>query len=221
MSIISVTFVPEGIAMSADSRLTASKDCGNGRIEIYTLTDNAQKLFLIQNKRVGISWCGNAFIQNKTIADFLRIFEIEEIGNDDNVISIVEKLHNYLKKFPDGNRSSFYVCGFSDDAPYVYVLGSDFCERKNIFANGQIKYNSCWNGDYEAIDRLIIGKKETEIDYNRMPLKDAIDFSEFLVELVIKYQRFEAKVSTCGGSIDVLVVTKDYAKFIKHKILNP
>jgi hypothetical protein len=54
-----------------------------------------------------------------------------------------------------------------------------------------------------------------------MPLKDAIDYSEFLVELVIKYQRFEDRVATCGGSIDSLVITKDYARVVKHKIFNP
>jgi hypothetical protein len=36
-----------------------------------------------------------------------------------------------------------------------------------------------------------------------------------------KYQRFRNGIATCGGPIDLLVITKDYTKFVKHKILNP
>ncbi len=111
---------------------------------------------------------------------------------------------------------------FIQDNPYIYVVGVGnkkcFLERKNIL-NGNIN-NSIWfNGDYEAIEKLINGSNPTQIDYNIMPLKDALDLAEFLANTVITYQRFEAKLATCGGPIDLLVITKDYAKFIRHKVL--
>ena len=51
-----------------------------------------------------------------------------------------------------------------------------------------------------------------------MPLKDGIDLSEFMVDLTIKYQRFSDGIQTCGGPIDVLVLTKDTAFWYKHKL---
>lgn len=35
------------------------------------------------------------------------------------------------------------------------------------------------------------------------------------------YTRHGKGIATCGGPIDILVITKDYTKFIRHKILNP
>jgi len=46
-----------------------------------------------------------------------------------------------------------------------------------------------------------------------MPLKDAADFAEFIVDFTNKYQRFDDRIPTCGGPIDLLVITKDYKKF--------
>lgn len=54
-----------------------------------------------------------------------------------------------------------------------------------------------------------------------MPLKEAIDFAEFLVDTTIKYERFCDDIQTCGGDIDILVITKDEAFWKQHKIFNP
>ena len=42
-----------------------------------------------------------------------------------------------------------------------------------------------------------------QTNFKIMPLKDAVDFADFLIETTIKYQRFEMKPKTCGGDIDV------------------
>lgn len=54
-----------------------------------------------------------------------------------------------------------------------------------------------------------------------MPLKDAADFAEFITETTINFLGFEDGISTCGGAVDILVITKDYTQFLKHKILKP
>ena len=58
MSIISTVYIPEGIAMAADSRLTGTTRYPDGRIESYTLSDNSQKIFLLKDKNIGISNMG-------------------------------------------------------------------------------------------------------------------------------------------------------------------
>ncbi len=67
MTIISVVCVPEGIAMTADSRLIGFVTRDNGVVYRFNFTDNAQKLLLIRSSTLGISFCGDAVIEGKTI----------------------------------------------------------------------------------------------------------------------------------------------------------
>ena len=54
-----------------------------------------------------------------------------------------------------------------------------------------------------------------------MQLKDGIDFAEFLIDVTCKVHRFQTGLGTCGGPIDILLLTKDYSKWIRHKVINP
>ncbi|MBU3176105.1 hypothetical protein KPL47_06950 [Clostridium estertheticum] len=221
MTIISTAYVPEGIAMVADSRLTGSRKYEDGSTDRYSLSDNSQKIFLLEKSRVGISFCGDAIIESKTIGDFIRLFEIEVVRDSIDITDIANKLKAYLfEKYPTYN-TLFHVCGYSSDQAFIYLVNKDAVTRCNVREDGIPTYGVNWNGEYEGIDKLINGNKKAEINFYLMPLKDAIDFVEFVADVVIKYQRFEDRVATCGGPIDILVITKDYAKFIKHKILNP
>ena len=52
MSIIATVYLPEGIAMATDSRLTGVTNYPNGNVDRHTLSDNSQKLFLIKNNSI-------------------------------------------------------------------------------------------------------------------------------------------------------------------------
>ncbi|MDR4986155.1 hypothetical protein RGU74_21315 [Bacillus cereus] len=216
MTIISAVFVPEGIAMAADSRLTNTIN-KERNVEYFTLTDNAQKLLTVRGETVGISFCGNAFLDGKTVADFIRLFDIKQINSTDTVRDIAEKLHVHLKSYTD-DISSFYIAGYDYDRPCAYAVSREICENLNEDPEGELLYGSVWNGDIERITPFI---QSIRANYELMPLKDAVDYAEFIVELNIKEQRFNDGISTCGGPIDLLVITKDYTKFLKHKILKP
>ncbi|PEN00110.1 hypothetical protein CN621_16795 [Bacillus wiedmannii] len=217
MTIISTVYVPEGIAMAADSRLTRTVTHGNGRVDRYPLTDNAQKLLTIKNSTVGISFCGDAFIDGITVSDFIRIFDINQVDADDTVEVIASKLHHKLQEHSE-SFVVFIICGYDNDEPFVYRVSRDLCERTNIEqSSGEMLSGATWDGEYEKISPFL---KTIGPDYWKMPLKDAIDYAEFIAELTIKQQRFSEGLSTCGGPIDLLVITKDYTKFLKHKILN-
>lgn len=207
--------MPEGIAMAADSRLTYQLE-RNGRIETFPITDNAQKLVLLRGESVGISFCGEAIIEGKTISDYLRIFDIEKVDIDDSVEAIAYKLHEYLGA--NLGIAAFFIAGFDNDEPYVYEVGVDVI-RKNINDDNTL-YNGCaWHGEQDAINRLILSEPITPFAFDLMPLKDAVDMAEFLIKLTIDFNRFADVLPTCGGEIDLLVITKDYTKFIKHKLL--
>lgn len=214
MSIICMTYVPDGIVMSADSRLTTARKVENESV-VFTLTDNAQKVILLNKIKVGILFCGSAFIENRSIFDYLRMFEIRELGKKDTITSVAEKLYNAVMGIED---VTFLVGGYSEDIPYVYEVCNGRLNRLNADRDCNTEYGSCWNGKQEAINKLIRSEPATVVNFDSMPLKDAIDFSEFLVDVTIKYERFNFDIQTCGGDIDTLVLTKDSAFWHKHKV---
>ena len=222
MSIMCAVYVPEGIIMATDSRLTVNavvkpSDGKPQSTTVFSISDNAQKIVLLSKVRVGISSCGLAVLDNKTISDYLRIFEIEEVKKSDTVTDVAKKLQAYAYKyFPQVN---FFVCGYDEDEPFVYIVNKEL-KRVNI-ENAKIRYASSWSGEQEAITKLLNSQPPTPINHGMMPLKDAIDFAEFLIDVTIKLQRFESRVKTCGGDIDILVLTKDDAFWRQHKVFKP
>ncbi|MCR5448489.1 MAG: hypothetical protein K6F23_03770 [Solobacterium sp.] len=220
MSVISCVFVPEGIAMAADSRITGArivKDKERIINEKFTISDNGQKLFLLKD-RIGISFTGNTMQNNQNIVDYLSDFSEKEITEDDNVDTVIEKLHQNLKAIDPNNTTIFFVGGYVGNEQRVYRVNA-----KEIYTwtSGKGKYGACWNGDIAHITNLINGKPKMEFDWNHMYLRDAIEFAEFIVDVNCKAQRFANGVATCGGPIDLLLITKDGARWIRHKILKP
>ena len=205
--------------MAADSRLTGTVNRPDGTKDRLTLSDNSQKLFLIKNNTIGISCCGDAKIAGKSVGDFIRTFEIDEVKEQDNIRDIVVKLVNYTKE-KHGNGVIYHVCGYYKDEQYVYNTKNDEIIRPNL-NNCEIVSGAAWDGETDTLVSLMGASNPMKIDWKFMQLKDGIDFAEFMVDLTIKSQRFSLGLATCGGAIDILVITKDYAKFIKHKILHP
>lgn len=222
MSIMCTVYVPEGIVMATDSRLTVNAVVrpNEGKPQsntMFSISDNAQKIMLLSKVKVGISSCGLAILDNKTISDYIRIFEIEEVRKNDSVTDVAKKLQAYAYKyFPQVN---FFVCGYDEDEPFVYIVNKEI--KRGNADNGKIRYASSWSGEQEAITKLLNSQPPTMINHAMMPLKDAIDFAEFLVDVTIKLQRFEPRVKTCGGDIDILVLTKDDAFWHRHKVFKP
>lgn len=272
MPIMCCVYIPEGIVLAADSRLTRTK-AGNMQ-EIpetentpktvlipqttYTVSDNTQKVMLIKKSNVGISFCGNAIIGGATVADFIRRFEIEKVSSEDTTEQIAHNLSDYY----NGNDTHFFVCGYDNDIPYVYDVYRKCVNRSNIAENlrdnsgvkdvaddGQeelsetgvpenvkkqqedamnttpveplITYGATWAGQMTAITKVVNNAPPLNADWGAMPLKEAIDFAEFLIDTTIKYERFSDNIQTCGGDIDILVITKDEAFWKQHKIFNP
>lgn len=216
MSIVTAVYIPEGIIIAGDSRLTGNKTFKDGEKTIkkeFTLSDNAQKVMLLSKVPVGIAACGNALIDGSTIADYIRKFEIDEIDNGDTVTNVAEKLCNCV----NGKGVEFLVCGYENDIPYVYDVINE-CKRINIDENQNIFYGASWSGQVQAITRLINSDPSMPINWRLMPLKDGVDFAEFLVSTTINYERFRDDIQTCGGPIDILIINKDEAFWHRHKI---
>jgi len=120
---------------------------------------------------------------------------------------------------------------------------------------GENETGLAWNGEPEAITRLYLGHgtgmpvvlKECGIEDKKineimskirelltvplvvppLPIQDAIDLAEFLVETTLKFSKFKPGPQTVGGPIDIAAITKHEGfKWVKRKhyfntILNP
>ena len=219
MSIIATVYLKEGIIMATDSRLTRTITKTDGTKERYPLTDYAQKLFTIKNSKIGISICVNAELDGKTYADFIRDFELNQIGENDSVTEIANKLKDYVQ----GKYRSdiiFHVCGYLNDKRHVYRIIND-----TIFVVLNENNEECccasWNGEPQVLANLFTGDNALIMDWKFMELKDGIDFAEFMIDATCKIHRFQKGLGTCGGPIDVLLIAKDYSKWIRHKVFNP
>lgn len=216
MSVIATVFIPEGIVMAADSRITGEMRYENGNVDKYTLSDNGQKIFLLKKRIVGISSCGDADVNGQTIADFIREFEILHIREDDSVKEIADKLRVFLHQKKKDANVMFYVCGYDGDDQKIYRINGESTQI-NV---DESKYAAAWNGDSDHLTSLIVGEPHMEFDWQHMYLKDGVELAEFMIDVNCKAQRFSVGVATCGGPIDILLITKDEARWIKHKILN-
>lgn len=265
-------YIPEGIVLAADSRLTSTKPRNISKIPgtettpekvlitqtTYTSSDNTQKVMLIKKSNVGISFCGNAIIDGATVADFIRRFEIEKVAPEDTTEQIAYALSDYY----NGNDTHFFVCGYDKDVPYVFDVYRKNVKRSNIadakqceseakevaddgqddlnetgvpenikkrledmaennLADPAVTYGAVWAGQRTAITKVVNNQPILNANWRTMPLREAIDFAEFLIDTTIKYERFCDDIQTCGGDIDILVITKDEAFWKQHKIYNP
>lgn len=275
MSVMCCVYVPEGIIMAADSRLTKTQSMAIPQTIIkdgkqiqnfipkettFTLTDNAQKVILIKKNKVGVSFCGNAIINGMTVADYIRKFEIDKINESDTTETTAQK----LSECNISDETIFFVCGFDNDIPYVFTVQGKNVSRVNIETQQTpqeqillnatqdpkeskpevgrpepvqqedptpvqqvfhflpiVQYGTLWGGKQTAITKLVNLQPRLIANYSTMTLKDAIDFAEFLVDLTIKYERFSDEIQTCGGEIDILVITKDDSFWKQHKVYSP
>jgi 20S proteasome alpha/beta subunit len=193
--------VPEGMVMAADSRATVTRDI-NGVKEIFIENDNTQKLFILNNK-YGLAYCGDAFIGGLPVGEFFDKLAKEQFIFDDTIKSCADKIYD------NATGINFILCGYEDGEYHAYARGDSKLER---FIE---KHNSCVIGQTNVFDMLF---REAPINYTKMPLKEAVDFAECVIDTVIKYERFTDGPQTCGGPVDILVITKNDIFFHKHKL---
>lgn len=117
-------------------------------------------------------------------------------------------------------------------------------ERIRSDKNGKPVYGATWHGQTDAILRLYKGydpqlrqiliekgidkriieelpkdlaKLEWPIIYDGMPLQDAIDLAEYLIKVVSGRFRFLPGPPTCGGDIDIAVITHKGFIWVRRK----
>jgi hypothetical protein len=132
------------------------------------------------------------------------------------------------------------LCGYSAGRPLaevweVQLSGPDSPAPRRV--QGENDFGPLWDGEYEALDRLIfgLGTKFNEVSAKHgmsaeraaeartklapelyellfleaMPIHDAVELARFLVQTTIGFVRFSVnRLKTVGGPIEVAAITK-------------
>jgi len=234
-SLITTIFIPEGIVMASDSR-----ECIfiNGVITSI-FSDTATKLFLSKKHKIGISSWGIGALNDISITNHIRNFIGKELTNDDDIITVTNKLFEYFKNISVSNENIyFHVAGYKKEnkvsVPYVYFLNikDNLIKRMNIDSDNKIDYGITCGGETDILYSIFKPVKITdekgnektikEVDpflWEAMTLQDAIDFSIYAIRTTIDTMRSQDGPQTVGGPIDVLLISPEEAKFIQNKEL--
>ena len=239
MSLIVTLYVPEGLVIAGDSRLTLNWTTKINEVEqrhSVSASDSNTKVFTIKNK-FGLGTFGAADIKGIPISGFINQFTEEKVTNDTTIDELPQLLLDFFGEQFGNPATNFYVIGYKIEngisTPHVYyvnVIGKNF-NRVN-FANGAIVNGANWGGETEVLVRILntvklkqddqwIDLPDTPIAWNFMTLQDAIDFAVYAVRTTIETMRFQQKEKTVGGPIDILVIKPNEVPFwIKRKELS-
>lgn len=239
MSLIVTTYVPEGIIIAGDSRLTINwhetdPETSNQNHYSITATDSNRKVFQIKDK-FGLATFGAADIKGIPIAGYITQFIEENIDDETQIDDIPGFLHDFFGEGLDYPQTSFYVAGYKLEnkvsVPYVYFISiaRKSTTRVNI-QNDNIIFNANWGGELEVMSRLMSTVKMkqddewTEVKAPEVPfyfftLQDAIDFSVYAVRTTIETFRFQQRLRTVGGPIDILAIFPRGTRWINRKEL--
>lgn len=232
MSLVVTVYVPSGIVMAADSRMTVvrseERQEGEQRTRIQqqlVLSDNAYKVVALESIGVGVSLYDAGVINNQPVDSHVHRFEEEAITPEDDVISASEKFLDYFRtNFPRVNVG-FHVAGYRQEGrasvPYVFVghtTREPGVRRVNVNDEGRLQYGILRSGDILVVNRLI---DQSHLPlFAAMPLQDAVDYAIHLIRTTIETLRFEPRFPSVGGPIDVLVVTPQGMRWVQRKELH-
>lgn len=233
MSLVVTVYVPSGIVMAADSRITGTRKEQRQQEQQtviveqqVVISDNAYKIIEFTKVPVGISAFGAGIIKEQTVDSHVRAFEEEAITERDTVLTVPQKMINYFQQHFPGVTVGFFISGFRQEkgvsVPYVYVVDTmkqPTPKRINADEQGKIRYGVLRGGDTSVIDRLVTPQHVPL--FAAMPLQDAIDYAIYLIRTTIDTLRFEPRFPTVGGDIDVLVITpQEKPHFVQKKELH-
>jgi len=204
-------------------------------------SDTTYKTFLAPNN-AGISTCGAASINGKPLTGYVEKFIHESINKDTAISEIPSLLLKHFRSFTPIPDIIFQVAGYSkDEAALNQKVYRIFVVAEHIEELDTSSQGAAWNGETEILSRIINsmwtqrkGKdqktgeefvlydelKAPPIPWNFFSLQDGIDFATYAINTTIETMRFQERLKTVGGPIDILIIKPDGAFWASHKTLH-
>lgn len=224
MSLIITVYVPEGIVLAGDSRLTLTwtdKTETHEQHNSITTSDSYTKIYSLANK-FGLGVFGEVYIDQVNICGSLNQFVEQNIDKHTTIDEIPERLIMFFGERFNYPTTHFYLVGYKMEdgisVPHTYSINlADKNYKRSNFDNEQLINGANWGGEIEVLSRILLNVKmqrgdewtelaDNPIPWNFMTLQDAVDFGVYAVKTTIDTMRFQQKEKTVGGPIDVLVI---------------
>ena len=235
MSLIVTVKVPEGIVMAADSRVSmhvhpkgeASPNPMSGGISHFS--DTYTKVFLAPNG-AGISFCGEMAIEDGSVSHFLELFVKEKISELTPVSAMPSLLSGYIRTLSKVPATIFHICGFDGDGDPAGFRFWRVVPKQEIIEDRSAK-QLVWDGEGDILARLfspvsmrtprgdMIQLPDFPLGVNVFTLQDAVNFADFAVRTTVGTMRFQLRPKTVGGEIDLLVLRRSGAEWVRRKTL--
>lgn len=159
MSLIITIRTPEGAIMAADSRTTWSSNLSPDRTMVgIHFSDTTNKLFQAGD-RFGISTCGDASINGRSISAWMDEFVQSDTMNETSVQTIANALGQYFVNLQPTKDVIFHVTGYEEIGQGNNVLSF---YRVVVAANGGLHIvgpnqgcGASWDGETTTMTRLL------------------------------------------------------------------
>ncbi len=231
MSLVVTVYVPSGIVMAADSRMSVMRtedvEEGGEKTRVrqqLVLSDSAYKVVELRKVGVGVSVYDAGIINNEPVESHVYRFEEEALNAGDDVAAVAAKFQQYFRENHANTAVGFHVAGYrlegKASTPHVLVghtTREPEIRRVNATDKGAVQYGVVRAGDVLVANRLIDPKYLPL--FAAMPLQDAIDYAIHLIRTTIDTLRFEPRFPSVGGPIDILVVKPDGIEWVQRKEL--
>jgi len=253
MSIIVSVKINDGVVIAADSATTFFLD-GQHPAQIY---QHSNKLVnLVKGLPLGVMTCGDGGIGNASVATLLKDLRRRLAGQDrdrpdwkldgDNYTmkAVAMRVHEFFsEKGQEASLNTGFlmlrICGYSSGHMLPEVWEVTFCNGwlAPSCVQPEDNFGPLWNGENEALNRLIIGigtlpeeganalgmtyedlqgaaNKLCQHTYRTLilpaaPIQDAIDLARFMVETTKGFMRFSIGFQkTVGGQTEIAAITK-------------
>lgn len=254
--------VNDGLVLAADSATTIiTQDPGSGPSGVINVYNNANKIFnLAKGLPIGVVTWGAGSIGAASISTLVKdlrallsdptkrdwgldpvSYTIEDVARKVRRFMYEERYAPAFKEWPSKPTLGFIVAGYSSNEGLaeeyqVHITDNGKCGDP-VPLRAKDESGVVWNGQVEAIYRLLVGfsphlpsvlkanlgvpedQLEPALSVIRealniplvippMPLQDAIDLARFLVDLTINYHRFTPGAPTVGGPIEIAAISK-------------
>lgn len=259
MTIVIALKVGDGLVLGADSASTITN--GNTYHNSYF---NAEKLFnLVKGLPLGAVTFGLGGLQNRSISSLVK--DLRAMMSDQGqaqwyldpatyrVEDVVDKLvaffHTQLFLTEFGNDANapqmgFLVGGYSSGSRSAEIWRIDISgagATKTLVCDAAAQWHAVWEGQPEAITRLLLGYSIELVDrlvaagmtptdainlvqtvspivHPTMPIQDAIDLVHYLIDVTCGYVRFAPGHGTVAHPMDSAAITPHEGfRWVKRK----
>jgi hypothetical protein len=231
MTLITCVWVPNGIALSGDSRTTGgypqeipnpSPTEREPRITVFmprVLSDSTRKIFILA-ERIAVGTWGDAFLGDVPVAhQVAEMATTSAFTSTTTAGEVADALVRHMGAINQAANLGFVVAGYDRDTPSVIAVHIGEGSRKEWTTraeNGSIVYNYFYAGDNDIPHRLM-GNGNVVVQAWLWNMQDGVDFSRHLIRTTIDQMRFEPRSATVGGHIDTVTVTPTGAQFVAQK----